>query len=208
MLFEALEVGIYGANCYIAGSEETMEAAIIDHGADFNKIDSKLKELGLTPKIIILTHYHGDHIGAVKELTDKYGLKVYIHKDDAEALGDGSMNLTKSMLGKGISIKADVELSDGDEISLGELNFKIIHTPGHTRGGISIKVGNIMMTGDTLFRSSIGRTDFPGGSFEEIINSIKDKIFTYDDDTLIYPGHMSPTSIKTEKKFNPFVKIS
>ncbi|HOH69674.1 MAG TPA: MBL fold metallo-hydrolase [Sedimentibacter sp.] len=208
MLFEALEVGIYGANCYIAGSEETMEAAIIDPGADFNKIDSKLKELGLTPKIIILTHYHGDHIGAVKELTDKYGLKVYIHKDDAEALGDGSMNLTKSMLGKGISIKADVELSDGDEISLGELNFKIIHTPGHTRGGISIKVGNIMMTGDTLFRSSIGRTDFPGGSFEEIINSIKDKIFTYDDDTLIYPGHMSPTSIKTEKKFNPFVKIS
>jgi len=208
MLFEALEVGVYGANCYIAGSEETMEAAIIDPGADFNKIDSKLKELGLTPKIIILTHYHGDHIGAVKELTDKYGLKVYIHKDDAEALGDGSMNLTKSMLGKGISIKADVELSDGDEISLGELNFKIIHTPGHTRGGISIKVGNIMMTGDTLFRSSIGRTDFPGGSFEEIINSIKDKIFTYDDDTLIYPGHMSPTSIKTEKKFNPFVKIS
>ena len=208
MLFEALEVGVYGANCYIAGSEETMEAAIIDPGADFNKIDSKLKELGLTPKIIILTHYHGDHIGAVKELTDKYGLKVYIHKDDAEALGDGSMNLTKSMLGKGISIKADVELSDGDEISLGELNFKIIHTPGHTRGGISIKVGNIMMTGDTLFRSSIGRTDFPGGSFEEIINSIKDKIFTYDDDTLIYPGHMSPTSIKAEKKFNPFVKIS
>ena len=206
MIIEALEVGIYGANCYIAGSEETKEAAIIDPGAEFDKIDKKLIELGLSPKIIILTHYHGDHIGAVKEFVDKYGLKVYIHKEDAEALSDSSMNFTKSMMGKGISIKADVELSDGDEINLGELKFEIIHTPGHTKGGICIKIRNIMMTGDTLFNSSIGRTDFPGGSFEEIISSIKEKIFAYDDDTVIYPGHMSPTTIKAEKQFNPFVK--
>ncbi|HAS91260.1 MAG TPA: MBL fold metallo-hydrolase [Clostridiales bacterium] len=205
MIFETLEVGIYGANCYIAGSEKTKEAAIIDPGADFNKIDKKLNELGLIPKIIILTHYHGDHIGAVKEFTDKYNLKIYIHKEDAEALNNSNMNLTKTMFGKGVSIKADVELKDGDEIDLGELKFKIIHTPGHTKGGICIKVGNIMMTGDTLFNSSIGRTDLPGGSFEEIITSIKEKIFKYDDDTLIYPGHMSPSTIKREKQFNPFV---
>ncbi len=208
MIFEALEVGIYGANCYIAGSEESGEAAIIDPGADFNKIDSKLNELGLKPKMIILTHYHGDHIGAVKDFVDKYGLKVYIHKEDAEALKDPAMNFTKSMFGKGLSLKADVELLDGDEISLSELKFEIIHTPGHTRGGICIKVGNIMMTGDTLFNSSIGRTDFPGGSYEEIINSIKEKIFKYDDDTVIYPGHMSPTTIGKEKQFNPFVKMA
>ena len=207
MIFETLEVGIYGANCYIAGSEKTKEAAIIDPGADFNKIDKKLNELGLIPKIIILTHYHGDHIGAVKEFTDKYNLKIYIHKEDAEALNNSNMNLTKTMFGKGVSIKADVELKDGDEIDLGELKFKIIHTPGHTKGGICIKVGNIMMTGDTLFNSSIGRTDLPGGSFEEIITSIKEKIFKYDDDTLIYPGHMSPSTIKREKQFNPFVKM-
>ena len=205
MIFETLEVGIYGANCYIAGSEKTKEAAIIDPGADFNKIDKKLNELGLIPKIIILTHYHGDHIGAVKEFTDKYNLKIYIHKEDAEALNNSNMNLTKTMFGKSVSIKADVELKDGDEIDLGELKFKIIHTPGHTKGGICIKVGNIMMTGDTLFNSSIGRTDLPGGSFEEIITSIKEKIFKYDDDTLIYPGHMSPSTIKREKQFNPFV---
>lgn len=205
MIFETLEVGIYGANCYIAGSEKTKEAAIIDPGADFNKIDKKLNELGLIPKIIILTHYHGDHIGAVKEFSDKYNLKTYIHKEDAEALNNSNMNLTKTMFGKGVSIKADVELKDGDEIDLGELKFKIIHTPGHTNGGICIKVGNIMMTGDTLFNSSIGRTDLPGGSFEEIITSIKEKIFKYDDDIVIYPGHMSPSTIKREKQFNPFV---
>jgi glyoxylase-like metal-dependent hydrolase (beta-lactamase superfamily II) len=110
------------------------------------------------------------------------------------------------MFGKNILIKADVELEDGDVIYLGELKFEIIHTPGHTKGGICIKVGNIMMTGDTLFNSSIGRTDLPGGSYEEIISSIKEKIFKFDDDTVIYPGHMSPSTIKKEKKFNPFVK--
>jgi glyoxylase-like metal-dependent hydrolase (beta-lactamase superfamily II) len=206
MIFEALEVGIYGANCYIAASEESKEAAIIDPGADFKKIDNKLNDLGVTPKIIILTHCHGDHIGAVEELTEKYGLKVYIHKEDAEALNDSRMNFTKSIFRKDISIKADVLLKDGDEISLGDLKFEIIHTPGHTKGGICIKVGNIMMTGDTLFNGSIGRTDFPGGSFDEIISSIKEKIFKYDDDTVIYPGHMSPSTIKKEKQFNPFLK--
>lgn len=205
MIFEVLEVGTYCANCYIVGSEETKEAAIIDPGADFNKIDSKLNELGLTPKIIILTHYHGDHIGAVKDFTDKYNIKVYIHKEDAEALNNSSKNFTKSMFGKDILIKPDVLLKDGDEINLSELKFEIIHTPGHSKGGICIKVGNIMMTGDTLFNSSIGRTDLPGGSFEEIIKSIKEKIFAYSDDTIIYPGHMSPSTIKAEKQFNPFV---
>lgn len=205
MIFEALEVGIYGANCYIVGSEETHEAAIIDPGAEFNKIDNKLSELGLTAKLIILTHYHGDHIGAVEDFINKYKTKVYIHKEDAEALNNSSMNLSKTMFGKDISIKADVELEDKDEISLGELKFEIIHTPGHTKGGICIKVGNIMLTGDTLFNNSIGRTDFAGGSFEEIIKSIKEKIFKFDDDTIIYPGHMSPSTIKNEKQFNPFV---
>ena len=206
MIFEALEAGIYGANCYIAGSEETKEAAVIDPGGDFEKIDAKINALGLTPKMVILTHYHGDHIGAVQEFIDKYGTKVYIHEEDAKALNDSSMNFSKSMFGKGISIEADVKLKDGDIITLCELKFEIIHTPGHTKGGICIKVGNIMMTGDTLFNGSIGRTDFPGGSFEEIIKSIKEKIFKYEDDTVIYPGHMSPTTIKREKQYNPFVK--
>lgn len=206
MIFEAMTVGSFLSNCYIVGAETTKEAAIIDPGADFVRIENEIKELGLTPKIIILTHAHGDHIGAVKDFVEKYGTKVYIHREDAEMLKDGNKNFSKILTGKSMSIIPDVELEDKDEIKLGDLNFEIIHTPGHTRGGICIKVENIMMTGDTLFNKSIGRTDFPGGSFEEIIQSIKEKIFKYDDDTVIYPGHNSPSTIKSEKLGNPFVK--
>ena len=118
MIFEAMEVGIYGANCYIVASEETKEGAIIDPGADFNKIDNKIKELGIVPKMIILTHCHGDHIGAVEDLVNKYGLKVCIHDNDANALSDSRLNFTKSMFRKDISITADVLLKDGDIVNL------------------------------------------------------------------------------------------
>ncbi|MDD4779245.1 MAG: MBL fold metallo-hydrolase [Tissierellia bacterium] len=205
MIFEAMSVGSFMANCYIVGSNKTKEAAIIDPGADFNRIDNKIKELGLIPKIIILTHAHGDHIGAVADLKAKYSIPVYIHEYDAEFLSDSSINLTKMLFRKDLSINPDVKLKDGDIIQLSDLEFEIIHTPGHTPGGICIKIENIIMTGDTLFNKSIGRTDFPGGSFEDIISSIKNKIFKYSDDTIIYPGHNSPSTIKSEKQGNPFV---
>ncbi|HBD64583.1 MAG TPA: MBL fold metallo-hydrolase [Clostridiales bacterium] len=206
MRFEAMTVGSYLSNCYIVGSDETKEAAIIDPGAQFEKIDNKLKELGLTPKIIILTHAHGDHIGAVKNFIEMYSTKVYIHEDDTEMLKDPEKNFSKGITGKSISITPDVELKDGDVIELGGLKLEIIHTPGHTRGGICIKVENIIMTGDTLFNRSIGRTDFPGGSFDDIITSIREKIFKYDDETIVYPGHNSPSTIKSEKMGNPFLR--
>lgn len=205
MIFEAMTVGSYYSNCYIVASDSTKEAAIIDPGADFNKIDEKIIELGLKPKMIILTHAHGDHICAVNDFVEKYNAKVYVHEDDAEALSDSKINFSKVLFGKDISIDADVKLKDGDVLDLGDLKLEIIHTPGHTKGGICIKVGNIMMTGDTLFNNSIGRTDFPGGSFEEIIDSIQEKIFKYDEDIIIYPGHNSPSTIKSEKLCNPFV---
>lgn len=204
MIFKGFAVGSYYSNCYIVGSEESREAAIIDPGADFKKIDGFIEEMGLTPKMIILTHYHGDHIGAVSDIVNKYNAKVYIHRDDAEYLSDSSINFSKQIIGKSIEIKPDVLLVDGDVLELGELKFEIIHTPGHTKGGICIKVDNIMMTGDTLFNKSIGRTDLPGGSYEEIINSVKEKIFKYDGDIIIYPGHNSPSTIKSEKLGNPF----
>lgn len=203
MIFEA--IATYYSNCYIVGSEKTKEAAIVDPGAEFEKIDSRIKELGLSPKIIILTHAHGDHMGAVMDFIEKYATLVYIHKDDAELLKDGNKNFSKAITGKNISIIPDVVLNDNDIINLGELSLEIIHTPGHTKGGICIKVENIMMTGDTLFNKSIGRTDLYGGSYDEIIKSIKEKIFKYDDETIIYPGHNSPSTIKSEKLGNPFV---
>lgn len=205
MIFEAMAVGSYMSNCYIVGSDISKEAAIIDPGADFKRIDNKINELELKPKMIILTHAHGDHIGAVAELVEKYNIPVCIHEDDAEALADSNSNFSKVLFRKDLSLKPDKKLRDGDKINIGDLEFEIIHTPGHTPGGICIKVQNIMMTGDTLFNKSIGRTDFPGGSYEQIISSIKDKIFKYDDETILYPGHNSPTTIKSEKQGNPFV---
>lgn len=205
MIFEAMAVGSYYANCYIVGSDKTKEAAIIDPGAEFDRIDKKINELGLNPKMIILTHAHGDHIGAVDELVEKYNIPVYIHEDDVQTLNDSKSNFSKVMFGKNLSINPDVKLKDGDKVEMSDLEFDIIHTPGHTKGGICIKVDNIMMTGDTLFNKSIGRTDLPGGSFDEIINSIQEIIFKYDDDIILYPGHNSPTTIKSEKLGNPFV---
>jgi glyoxylase-like metal-dependent hydrolase (beta-lactamase superfamily II) len=205
MIFEAITVGSYMSNCYIVASDKTKEAVIIDPGAEFNRIDSEIVELGVKPKMILLTHAHGDHIGAVLEFVEKYNIPVYIHEDDAKALVDSDINLTKVLFRKEVTINPDVKLKDGDKIVLGDLEFEIIHTPGHTLGGISIKVENIMMTGDTLFNKSIGRTDFPGGSFDQIIDSIKNKIFKYDDETIVYPGHNAPTTIESEKLSNPFV---
>lgn len=205
MIFQGLTVGSYYSNCYIVGSEKTKEAAIIDPGDEFNRIDRAVRSLGLTPKIVILTHYHGDHIGATADFVEKYNTKVYIHEKDAKGLADSRINMTRQITGRAVELEADVKLKDGAVIELGDLKFEIIHTPGHTEGGICIKVDNIMLTGDTLFNKSIGRTDFPGGSFEEIIKSIKEKIFKYDDDIVIYPGHNSPSTIRSEKLGNPFV---
>ncbi len=205
MIFQAMEVGSYLSNCYIVGSNATKEAAIIDPGGSFDRIERQLNELNLIPKIIILTHGHGDHIAAVNDFVEKYQTLVYVHKDEAEMLMDANLNLSRYVTGKNISITPDVLLNDGDIVNLGDLNFEIIHTPGHTKGGICIKIENIMFTGDTLFNKSIGRTDFEGGSFDEIINSITNKIFSYDENTVIYPGHNSPSTIKSEKIGNPFV---
>lgn len=206
MLFERLEVGSYLSNCYIIGSDATKEAAIIDPGSDFERIDAKVHEMGLAPKMVILTHAHGDHIMAVGDFKEKYSIPVYVHEADAAALEDPELNLSWLLYRKRASIKPDVVLKDGDRIKLGDLDFEVIHTPGHTPGGISLKVGNILLTGDTLFNGSIGRTDFAGSSYEDIISSIKNKLFKYDDDTIVYPGHNSPTTIKSQKLSNPFVR--
>lgn len=205
MIFEKLVVGSYMSNCYIIGCDRTKEAVIIDPGANFNLIKETVKELGVIPKLVILTHGHGDHIQALKETKDEFNVKILIHETESNMLEDPNKNFSKMMFRKPISITADRNLKDGEVIVLGDLKLEIIHTPGHTPGSISIKVENILITGDTLFNGSIGRTDFPGGSFDELINSIKNKLYKFEDNTIVYPGHNSPTTIGTEKNSNPFV---
>ncbi|NMA86138.1 MAG: MBL fold metallo-hydrolase [Tissierellia bacterium] len=198
--------GIYAANCYIVYSENTKKGIVIDPGGDVDDIMKKIEELDLDIEYIVLTHGHGDHIGGVLELKSFIDVPVAIHKEDEYMLNNGDSNLSSLMAMGTTELHADILLEEGDEISFGDLNAKVIHTPGHTPGGISIKIEDNIFTGDTLFAGSIGRTDFPGGSYEEIISSIKNKIIIYSDDVILYPGHGPATNVKLEKANNPFLR--
>lgn len=206
MILERLEVTSFLMNCYIVGCEKTHDCAIVDPGGSFSIIDERITALGLNPKMILLTHGHADHIGAVGDLKNKYNIPVYIHELDSELIKKPELNFSYELFRKSISLDYDMLLSDGQIIELGEIKIKVIHTPGHTRGGVCFKIDDIILTGDTLFERSIGRTDFPGGSMEDIINSIVNKLFIYSDEVKAYPGHGSETSIGAEKKANPYVK--
>ncbi|SHJ51015.1 MBL fold metallo-hydrolase [Paramaledivibacter caminithermalis] len=206
MYLERIPAGIYAANCYLMACEKTSKAAVIDPGGDADYILKKINKNVLEVEYIILTHGHGDHIGGVQEIKEKTGAKVLIHRDDDYLLKSAEKNLSKIMSGPDVAFKADQLLKDGDIIKLGELELKIIHTPGHTPGGICIKVEDILITGDTLFANSIGRTDFEGGSFEKIIRSIKNKLLIYDDSTKVLPGHGPESTIGKERVSNPFLR--
>lgn len=200
-----IPAGIYAANCYLVYSENNKEAIVIDPGGDVDDIIAQIENLGLDIKYIILTHGHGDHIGGVRELKKYKNVPVAIHKDDEDLLNDGEKNLSSIMAMGTIEETADILLNEGDKIHFGNLTGKIIHTPGHTPGGITIEIDNGLFTGDTLFAGSIGRTDLLGGCFENIISSIKNKLLIYPDDTIVYPGHGPTSTIEKEKRFNPFL---
>ncbi|CCQ93583.1 Beta-lactamase domain protein [[Clostridium] ultunense Esp] len=201
-----IPAGIYAANCYLVYSEDTKEAIVIDPGGDEKDIITQIKDLELDIKYIIFTHGHGDHIAGVNGIKEYTNAPLAIHKDDEYLLMDGKSNFSSMMAMGTVEISADILLDDGDEISFGDLIAEIIHTPGHTPGGICIKIGDSIFTGDTLFAGSIGRTDFPKSSFKDIMNSINKRIIIYPDETKIYPGHGPATTIENEKRSNPFIK--
>ena len=188
-------------NSYIIKDEETKETMVIDPGGEVDKITELLDILGAKVKYIYLTHCHGDHIGGVTELKEKKGGKVIIHLDDYEGLKNPEINLTGMMANSPISIEADARVNDGDIIHIGSLEFKVIHTPGHTKGGSSIycEKENMLFSGDTLFKGMWGRTDLPTSSFEDIMDSINSKLLVLPDDTIVYPGHGISTKIEDEE---------
>ena len=206
MILKELVITALAVNCYIIGCEETKEAAVIDPGGNAQTILRALNESGLKAVYIINTHGHTDHMGANRAVKDATGAQVLIHENDAKMLVNAVSNFS-FLTGNNItSPPADQLLKDGDIITIGNtVALEVIHTPGHTPGGISLKTGSVIFVGDTLFNGSIGRTDFPGGSFKEIIDSIKERLLCFDDDTICYPGHGPSTTLGFEKKYNPFL---
>lgn len=189
-------------NCYIVEDEESKETMVIDPGGEADKIIDMLNTLGIDKlKYIYLTHCHGDHFGAILELKNKKGGKVLIHREDAEGLYNPAVSLTYYIGMDDIELEADSRVDEGDKIHLGNLEFKVIHTPGHTKGGTCLycKEEALLFSGDTLFKGTWGRTDLPTSSFPDIIASITNKLTILPDETIVYPGHGRMTTIKEEE---------
>ena len=202
-----LPSGALQANTYLAVDEKTNEGFIVDPGG-YNKVLTKeVRDNDVKIKYIILTHGHSDHICGVNEHKAEFpDAKIVAYKDEEAMLENPNLNQSPGF-GVPYSTKADILVSDGDELKVGDVTLKFIHTPGHTEGGMCIHVeeAKALFSGDTLFRQAIGRTDFPGGSYKEIMDSIRKKLFLLPDDTNVFPGHMGTTSIGFEKENNPFV---
>lgn len=207
MFLKRLVVGPLETNCYLIACKKTKKAAVIDPGGE-EEVDLILKNLqnnDFNLEYIINTHGHIDHIAGNKVLKEKTKAMLLIHKLDAPMLSDVNKNFSIFMGKKRCSPPADSFLEEGDEISLGKLKLIIIHTPGHTPGGICLILNNIVFTGDTLFTGGVGRTDLPGGSYQDLQKSIKEKLLVLSDDKIIYPGHGPDSTIGEERRTNPYI---
>ena len=179
---------------------------MIDPGDAGDFVISKIKQNKLRIDKIVLTHGHLDHIGAVEYLRNILGAKVLIHSGDAEMLTSPERNLSAFTASPMAAKEPDILLEDGQIIEFGETALKVLHTPGHSPGGISLYGEGVVFTGDTLFLGSVGRTDLPNGDFDLLMSSIQGKLFALPDETIIYPGHGPETTVEQEKNFNPFVR--
>ncbi|NQS97140.1 MAG: MBL fold metallo-hydrolase [candidate division Zixibacteria bacterium] len=206
MILHRYVVGPLMVNSYIIGCEESRIAAIVDPGDEAERLLEQAKALDLNIKQIINTHGHADHIGNNGEVKRATGAEIYIHPLDAEMLTNPEKNLSV-FFGEAVdSPPADGYLEEGRPHRIGELAFRIIHIPGHSSGSVCLAADNLAIVGDVLFAGSIGRTDFPGGSFDELVGGIRAKLFPLGDSTEILPGHGPPTTIGDERKHNPFLR--
>jgi glyoxylase-like metal-dependent hydrolase (beta-lactamase superfamily II) len=208
MIHEILPVGQLQCNCSILGDEETREAIVVDPGDNIPEIEEKLRRHGLKVKAIVITHAHIDHVAGASELKRKTNAPVYMNANDEQLLG--ALDAQAQWLGMKTPDRVDVDtnMRDGDQLMLGNSEFRVIETPGHTQGSVSLYMPqqNKLLAGDTLFRDSIGRTDLPGGNTKQILSSIKARLLVLPDETIVVPGHGTNTTIGRERDRNPFLQ--
>jgi len=209
LIIKELAVGPIMANCFILGCEEKKEAAVIDPGDETDRILDALLESNLSAKTIINTHGHFDHVGGNRKLKEITGAYILIHPLDVPMLSKLSASAAAWGMSAEDSPEPDRTIEEDDTIAIGTITLKVIHTPGHTKGGISLYTDGVLFVGDTLFAGSIGRTDFPGGDYDTLIDSIQKKLFPIGDDVRVLSGHGPETTIGREKhkRNNPFVGI-
>ena len=204
MILKKLVVGPIASNCYIVGSEATKEGMIIDPGADADEILKNVRELELKIKLIVLTHQHLDHVGAAAQVKEATGSEVAAHVEAARYLPQSPSYIFEPPYQA--SPYPDRLLKGGDGIDISELHFTVLHTPGHTPCGISLVGNGVVFTGDTLFNYGIGRYDLVDSSYQQLMDSLHNKLMVLPDDTLVYPGHAPDTTIGTERRANPFLR--
>ena len=199
-------LGPVQTNCYFLINEDTKEVLIVDPADRAQKIIEWINSEGLKPVAILLTHGHFDHIMGVQGVKKEYDILIYTSKDEVEVLAEPQINVS-TMMGAYLSMKADELFSDGDVLELAGMKLKVISTPGHTIGSVCfyMEEEKVLISGDTLFEASVGRSDFPTGSSRQLIESIKTRLFVLPDDTDVFPGHGGTTTIAYEKAHNPFI---
>ena len=204
---EQYVVGPVMTNCYFAVNEDTNEALIVDPGDSAAQLAAKIKEQGIIPKAVLLTHGHFDHASAAEALAKEFLVPVYAEEHEKETLESPEINLCGMMGQSGVVFHADIYVKDGDILELAGFSIKVFHTPGHTKGGCCyyIEKEQALFAGDTLFCQSVGRTDFPGGSASVLLRSIEEKLMPLPGQTKVYPGHNETTTIGWERQYNPFL---
>ncbi|MBI1885739.1 MAG: MBL fold metallo-hydrolase [Chloroflexi bacterium] len=206
LMVRGIVVGMFAENCWIIGSRRTREGIVIDPGDQAQDILNLAKDLGVNVKLIANSHGHLDHVMGVRGVQEATGAEFLLHPEEL-VIAQGSARAAAMWLGRSVEPPPDPDhfIADGDEVEVDGVKLKVIHTPGHTPGSVSFYTEGMLFSGDTLFRGSIGRTDLPGGSYEQEMASIVDKLLQLPDDTIVLPGHMQETKIAIERQTNPFV---
>jgi hydroxyacylglutathione hydrolase len=205
MKYELVVVGALETNCYLVYCKETRACAVIDPGADPEKIIAAVADLELKPAIVLNTHGHVDHIGGNSDIVKKYAVPLAMHAADTGMLQVSDYIELSLLLGARNSPPPDRLLAEGDEVAFGRVSLRVIHVPGHTPGSIGFVAGGVLFSGDTLFCGGVGRTDLPGGSWKDLERSIRERILTLPEETIVLPGHGPWTTVEQERNSNPFL---